>query len=147
MIYSTWDGTFDLLPAKPLQPPITIRMLKVIQDNLCFTEPFDICVWAAATSCFYGLMRLGEAACKSRRTYSPETHISRGSAFIQKDAQGHRYAELFIPAAKTAQPGELQRIFLANHQRFSPVAALVFMCAISQAQPTDPLFSRLDQKG
>lgn len=101
--------------SKPLRPPITVQMLKLIQEGLTLTNTFDACVWAAATSCFYGLMRLGEAACSSRESFSPQTHLSRGSAFVDRDLKNNRYIKLLLPSAKTAKPGELQQIFLANH--------------------------------
>ncbi|KAF9002741.1 hypothetical protein BDQ17DRAFT_1171869, partial [Cyathus striatus] len=46
----------------PPQPPITILMLLALCASLDLSSSFDACIWAMATSAFFGLMRFGEVS-------------------------------------------------------------------------------------
>lgn len=44
----------------PPRPPVTIEMLLALASKLDLNSPFDACVFACATTAFWGLARLGE---------------------------------------------------------------------------------------
>lgn len=51
----TIRGTENLRPPKskkPERPPLSVKMLKAVRDNLDLTRPLDACVWAIATTSF-----------------------------------------------------------------------------------------------
>lgn len=106
---------------KPLRPPITLPMLQTLQDNLDLSSSFDTCVWAAATCCFYGLMRAGETTVPTRLDFNPSLHLTRKAATFHYDLQNKEYIKLSLPSAKTSKPGCIQTVLLAHHSSFSPL--------------------------
>ncbi|KAF9010486.1 hypothetical protein BDQ17DRAFT_1177470, partial [Cyathus striatus] len=48
------------LHRRPLCPPFTIQMLKVLKSSLVLAQPYHACIWAAATCAFWGIMWFGE---------------------------------------------------------------------------------------
>jgi hypothetical protein len=122
-------------------------MLRVVKELLNLNSPFDACVWAIATCAFWGMMRLGEATVKSRDTFNPSLHLTRGDAFQALDMHRRRYVRLDLPSAKTAKPGEKQSIWLVPQKGLCPIDALHNLCRVVPARKEHPLFSWSDNSG
>ncbi|KAJ3730323.1 hypothetical protein C8R42DRAFT_649868, partial [Lentinula raphanica] len=112
---------------KPVRPPITTGMLWALKHSLNMNDPFDACIWAIATSAFWGMMRFGEVSFESRSVFDSSRHLRRCDAIFGKDLDGVEYIRLDMREAKSARNGEIQNIFLTG------------------AGPTDPLFSWRDR--
>ncbi|KIJ56447.1 hypothetical protein M422DRAFT_150297 [Sphaerobolus stellatus SS14] len=132
---------------KPLQPPVTVHMLRYLKQSLDLTFPFDACIWAVATSAFWGMMRFGEVTVKSQKEFDGIKHLKRQDAFIQKDLNGKDYARLDLPSAKTAKAGEVQSVFFTVEDDICPIEALCNLSRVIPAGPEDSLFSWRDTKG
>lgn len=131
----------------PPRPPITIPMLQVLRITLELDKPFDACIWAMCACSFWGLMRFGEVSVKSRASWSGEKHLKRSDLSFGCDLDGRRFAELALPSAKTARPGEVQTIILAEEGSLCPLQALRTLLQVVPAVATDPLFAWVDGKG
>ncbi|RDX47953.1 hypothetical protein OH76DRAFT_1305556, partial [Lentinus brumalis] len=46
---------------RPPRPPVTLHMLGALKSSLNLSNPFEACIWAIASSAFWGLLRFGEA--------------------------------------------------------------------------------------
>ncbi|KIJ27561.1 hypothetical protein M422DRAFT_190861 [Sphaerobolus stellatus SS14] len=132
---------------KPLRPPVTIPMLRHLKRSLDLSFPFDACIWAIASSAFWGMMRFGEVTVKSQKGFDGLKHLKRRDAFIQKDLNGKDYARLDLPAAKTAKNGEIQSVFFTIEEDICPIEAIRNLSRVVPAGPNDPLFSWRDTKG
>ncbi|KAI0078951.1 DNA breaking-rejoining enzyme, partial [Panus rudis PR-1116 ss-1] len=132
---------------RPPRPPITLPMLTALKATLNLNDPFEACIWAIATSAFWGLMRFGEVTVRSREEYSPSRHLSRANAFKDVDLAGKPYVRLDLPSAKTAKAGEIQHIYLTQQGHWCPIAALENLARVVPAGPSDPLFSWRDGQG
>ncbi|KIJ35347.1 hypothetical protein M422DRAFT_212748 [Sphaerobolus stellatus SS14] len=132
---------------RPLRPPVTVPMLRHLKQSLDLLFPFDACIWAVATSAFWGMMRFGEATVSSQKEFDGLKHLKRRDAFIQKDLNGKDYARLDLPSAKTAKIGEIQSVFFTVENDVCPIEALRNLSRVVPAGPDDPLFSWKDTKG
>ena len=132
---------------RPPRPPATKDMLQALKATLSLSDPFDACIWAMVCCAFFGLMRFGEVSVTSRAAFNGAKHLKRSDAIITTDRNGHPYAHLRLPAAKTAGPGETLDIFLVAETGLCPLKALTNLASIIPALPTDPLFSWRDQNG
>lgn len=132
---------------RPPCPPITLPMLRALRAHLNMKDSFDACVWAMATSAFFGLMRFGEVSVSSRSAYSKDRCLSRGSCLLTVDTDGRPYARLRLPHAKTAKPREYQDVFLVQEAGLCPLEALKNLALVSPAGCDDPLFSWRDKSG
>ncbi|GJE95065.1 hypothetical protein PsYK624_112440 [Phanerochaete sordida] len=132
---------------RPPRPPITLRMLAALQAELDLSDPFDACVWAIACCAFWGLMRFGEVTVKSRAAFDPDKHLTRGDADFDFDLDGKPFFRLNLRAAKTAQPGEVQQVFLAEQGLLCPQQALFNLARVVPAGASAPLFSWRDSRG
>ena len=132
---------------RPPRPPITIPMLISLKGSLDLRNPFEACIWAAATCAFWGLMRFGEATVRTRTSFSPSKHLTRSHALFSRDLRGSEYLRLDLPEAKTAGPGEVQHVFLVPQKLLCPLEAVRNLAAIVPAGPHDPFFSWRDEQG
>ncbi|KAJ3716895.1 hypothetical protein C8R42DRAFT_545243, partial [Lentinula raphanica] len=130
---------------RPIRPPITLKMLEALADTLVMTDPFDACIWAMATAAFWGMMRFGEVAVKSRSCFDVDKHLRRVDAIVGHDLDGVEYIKLELRHAKTAKPGEIQSIFLTGDSGLSPIRALRNLARVVPAGSSDPLFSWRDK--
>lgn len=133
--------------SRPPRPPVTLAMLAALKAALDLTDPFDACVWAAADSSFWGMMRFGEVSVKSRTAFDGSLHLKRADVFFGQDLTGQPYARLALPSAKTAQPGQVQHVFLNAQINVCPLEGLRNLAQIVPAGPEDPLFSWRDRYG
>jgi hypothetical protein len=135
--------------SRPPRPPITISMLSVLRDKLDLSNSFDACIWAMAACGFWGMMRFGELAVKSRAAFRGQLHLKRSDVQFGVDGSGEAYVRLGLPSAKTAAPGEIQYVTITNQlpSELCPVQALVNLKRAVPALAADPLFSWRDSKG
>ncbi|KAG1726067.1 uncharacterized protein EDB91DRAFT_1061829, partial [Suillus paluster] len=82
---------------KLVRPPITLQMLTAIKATLRLDQPFDACIWAMSSCAFFGMMRFGEVAVKTRMSFDKSKHITRKDIFIRVDLAGKPYARLDLP--------------------------------------------------
>ncbi|EPQ56564.1 hypothetical protein GLOTRDRAFT_12382, partial [Gloeophyllum trabeum ATCC 11539] len=129
--------------SRPPRPPVTLAMLAALKAALDLTDPFDACVWAAADSSFWGMMRFGEVSVKSRTAFDGSLHLKRADVFFRQDLAGQPYAQLALPSAKTAQLGQVQHVFLNAQINVCPLEGLRNLAQIIP----DPLFSWRDRYG
>ncbi|KAJ3820544.1 hypothetical protein EV361DRAFT_806532 [Lentinula raphanica] len=132
---------------KPVRPPITTGMLWALKHSLVMSDPFDACIWAIATSAFWGMMRFGEVSFKSRSDFDPSRHLRRCDTIFGKDLDRVEYVRLDMHEAKTARNGEIQNIFLTGGGGLSAIEALRNLAEVVPAGPSDPLFSWRDRMG
>lgn len=122
-------------------------MLQALKATLNFFDSFDVCIWAICTCAFWGLMHFGEVTVKSRTAWDGTKHLKRSDVIFDVDLAGRRFAELLLPSAKTARPGESQKVTVAVEGSLCPLESLETLRTIVPAGPTDPLFSWRDSKG
>jgi len=132
---------------RPLRPPITISMLRALRTSLNLIDPFEACIWAMAVCAFWGMMRFGEVSVTARNAFSVSKHLTRKDAHFGFDLDGKSYARLDLPSSKTANPGEIQSVFLVPQDGLCPLEALQNLARIVPAGPNDPLFSWRDHHG
>ncbi|KAJ7283379.1 hypothetical protein C8J57DRAFT_1054554 [Mycena rebaudengoi] len=136
---------------RPLRPPITIPMLRALHTTLNLNDSFDACVWAMASCAFWGMMRFGEVSVKTRNSFNGAKHLKREDFCEGLDHDGKSYGRLDLPDAKTAQPGEIQHVYIVAHtsdlKDLCPIDALHNLARVVPAGPKDPLFSWRDKKG
>ncbi|KDQ52841.1 hypothetical protein JAAARDRAFT_137953, partial [Jaapia argillacea MUCL 33604] len=132
---------------RPPQPPVTLPMLRTLKSALILDNPFDACVWVMASCAFWGMMHFGEVPVKSQAAFSPVLHLKRSDSFFRMDLNGCHYAQLDLPSAKTAAPGEVQHVYLMEEGDVCPLRALQNLAQIVPAAAKDPLFSWRDNKG
>ena len=130
---------------KPPRPPVTTSTLRLVKESLTLSSPFDACVWAIATSAFWGMMRLGEATVKSRSNFTPTKNPTRGDADRELDLRNHPFIRLNLPSAKTAKPGESQSIWLIPQPGLCPVEAIDNLARVVPALKEHPFFSWSDK--
>ena len=130
--------------SRPPRPPITLRMMTALKLLLKLDTPFEACLWAIATCSFWGMMRFGEVTVKSRAAFNGNLHLKRSDVVFGNDDLGKPYARLDLPAAKTAQPGKIQSVFLVAQGDLCPLAALCNLFQVVPARASDPLFSWRD---
>ncbi|KAF9001472.1 hypothetical protein BDQ17DRAFT_1180883, partial [Cyathus striatus] len=129
------------------KPPITLPMMRALQSALSLNNSFDACIWATATAAFFGLMRFGEVSVPSHTAYHADRYLSRNACLVTTDADGHPYAWLRLPHAKTSMIGDVQDVFLVEQVGLCPLCALHNLALFSPAAGTDPLFSWRDRIG
>ena len=100
-----------------------------------------------AACAFWGLMRFGELSVKSHSAFDPGRHLTRTDADYGCDLDGKAFFRLNLRTAKTAQPGEVQQVHLAEQGELCPHKALFNLAAVVPAEATDPLFSWRDRRG
>ncbi|KAJ3766006.1 hypothetical protein FB446DRAFT_654421 [Lentinula raphanica] len=98
-----------------------------------------------ATAAFWGMMRFGEVAVKSRGCFETDKHLRRVDAVFDRDLDGVEFIKLELRHAKTAKPGEIQSIFLTGDSELSPIRALRNLAKVVPAGASDPLFSWRDK--
>lgn len=130
-----------------MRPPITLHMLATLKQQLDLRRSWDACVWAAACCAFWGLMRFGEVAVKSRARYHPSKCLARKHMLSTTDLDGRPYIRLDLPSAKTAKPGEVQSVWLVEEGTLCPLHALQNLVQACPAHSEDPLFSWIDVDG
>lgn len=131
---------------KPIRPPVTITMLRLVKRSLDLNTPFDACVWAIITCAFWGMMRLGEATVKCRDDFKPSKSLTRRDAITGSDQDGRLFMRLDLPAAKTARPGDKQSVWLVPQGDLCAVGAIQNLARVVPARALDPLFSWRDIK-
>lgn len=133
---------------RPIRPPVTIPLLKLLKAELVLSDLFDACIWAMVTCAFWGLMRFGEVSHPHSRKFDGRVHLKRQDATIDLDQNNTPYAKLVLPTAKTAKPGELQPVFIASQEKeLCALEALVNLSSVVPAKGEDPLFSWRDSHG
>lgn len=133
---------------RPVRPPVTLPLLRLLKTELILSDPFDACIWAMASCAFWGLMRFGEVSHPQSRKFDGQRHLKRRDATIDIDQNGTPYARLLLPSAKTAKPGETQPVFIASQEKeLCALEALHNLFTVVPAQSEDPLFSWMDKQG
>ncbi|KAF8748804.1 ABC transporter [Rhizoctonia solani] len=110
------------------RPPISIAMLHKLRAHLSMQSPFDIAVFAAALTAFWGQCRLGELLGSSRLRHDPLATASRSSISLPPSPRLHDPSAsmtLHLPQTKTHQiTGE--HVHLASQRDgLSPITAMV----------------------
>lgn len=133
---------------RPPRPPVTLQMLYALHSTLNLSDPFEACVWAAACCAFWGMMCFGEVSVKSRAAFNGNLHLKRSDFSSGFDAYGKPYIRLDLPSAKTARPGEIQMVHMAEQAGpLSPIKALENLSNVVPAGDDNPLFSWRDKQG
>ncbi len=124
-------------------------MLAALHAVFDLTNPFNTAIWVVASCALWSMMRFGEVTVTSHRVFSGTLHLKRSDALMGHDLDGKPYAKLCLPATKTARPGEIQEVFLAQQEPGSlcPILALQNLARVVPASPADPLFSWRDSHG
>lgn len=91
--------------SRPPRPPVTTEHMSALRNGLDFTNTFDSAVYAAATSAFWGVCRLGELTVPSLGAFDPHFHVARGTFISRKsDSNGDPVSIRFrIPWSKTTR--------------------------------------------
>lgn len=131
----------------PPRPPATTTMLRALKSTLNLSDPFDACIWAMSCCAFFGLMCFGEVSVSSCAAFNGTKDLKCSNAILATDNNGHPYARLCLPAAKTSGPGETQDVFLVEELGLCPLDALKNLATIVPALPSDPLFLWRDHYG
>ncbi|KAJ3576811.1 hypothetical protein NP233_g147 [Leucocoprinus birnbaumii] len=143
-------GLEKIMPRRkrPPRPPVTIKLLRIMRSALNLEDSFDACIWAMATCAFWGIMRFGEVSYPSSRSFDGSKHLKRSDITFDADGNGVPYARLDLPCAKTAKPGEIQKVFIATQEPdVCALEALANLAKIVPAEREDPLFSWIDRFG
>lgn len=94
--------TAPITSKREARPPVTTLHLNALYHGLSFTNAFDIAVWAAACTAFWGLARLGELTTPSL-VFDPSRHAARSTG-IRWNTDGHiRSVSVDIPWTKTTK--------------------------------------------
>ncbi|KAF6756132.1 hypothetical protein DFP72DRAFT_753325, partial [Ephemerocybe angulata] len=129
---------------RPKRPPVTVDYIEKLAPFFDLTSPFDAAVFAALTTTFWSLARLGEFTVNpDKGPFSPETHVTR-SGVSAEDSVGRLglpVTTFFLPTTKTAQVhGE--RVQWSRQQGPSdPEAALDAHLVVNNPGPKDHLFA------
>lgn len=81
---------------------VTIDHIRALRSHLDLSDSFDAAVWAAATTAFFGVRRLGEIMIKSPGVFDPKFHVSRSTPISRGvTVNNRRYSKFHIPSSKT----------------------------------------------
>ncbi|CAK5271142.1 unnamed protein product [Mycena citricolor] len=128
----------------PERPPITYKMLEQLDVHLDERDPLDVVVLAAATSMFWGQLRMGEVLSKTQLSYEADSislrkHLSKALLL----AGSHR---IFLPRTKTkGSKGDIV-VLCCQDDRTDPIKALTAYINLNQPPNLCPLFSFQDKK-
>lgn len=123
----------------PPRPPVTRAMLVVLASNLSPTDPFDCCCLAAATSAFWGQLRLGEILSPWESSY-PSAHITcRLHLSDPINSNGSR--KLHLPFTKVRKNKGEEVILCRQRDSSDPIVAIEHHLRFSILSPNHPLFS------
>lgn len=127
---------------RPPRPPVQMAHLQALYTGLDFTSTFDVAVWAAAATAFWGLARLGELTTLGR-LYDPTRHVLRGTSLIESTAGGITSFTMRIPWTKTTQTLGAALVLTAEaDRRVCPVEAIRMHLRASPLIPKEaPFFS------
>ncbi|TFK55687.1 hypothetical protein OE88DRAFT_1616024, partial [Heliocybe sulcata] len=132
---------------RPPRPPVTLAMLRSLKDSLNLKDPFDACIWAMASCAFFGLMRFGEVSVTTRAAFDGNHHAKRCDVQFSTNLRDQPYARIWLPSAKTANPGEGQAVLVNEQDDVCPIYSLRNLAAVVPARAHDPLFSWRDSRG
>ena len=108
-------------PRLPITPEI-LQHLKVVWETLPNQRDAAM-LWAAATMCFFGFLRVGEAVSPSDSGFDPASHLTFSD--VRRDThENPRFLRVHIKASKTDPFRKGVFIFLGRIQgKICPVAA------------------------
>nr|GAT51024.1 DNA breaking-rejoining enzyme [Mycena chlorophos] len=133
------NGVKNLAPdssQRPPRPPITVDMLSALGDGLDFSSRFDVAVFAAACTAFWGQCRLGEILPESNSAANLRNKPMR-SHFRPK---GRNRAVLRLPRTKTHTSGD--DVVLTRQQHSLDPRKAIQMHLVSIAlESSAPLFA------
>jgi hypothetical protein len=130
------------------RPPVTVEMLEQLYHGLNRNEPRDAAIYAAATTAFYGQLRLGEICAKREAysTFNPKTHSIRTDLRPPHTEAGSRL--LVIPWTKVKGTRGEEVAVTRQRGRTDPIAALDLHLRLNEiTNPTTALMSYLMPAG
>ncbi|KAF8596512.1 hypothetical protein BDV93DRAFT_534713 [Ceratobasidium sp. AG-I] len=105
-----------------LRPPVTLQLLTIIHNKLNLADPFDLAIFAATTTAFWGQCRLGELLGTSRACHDPHcfpSHLSLKHVASKAGSQ-----TLHLPQTKTNQFCGQPIILTCQSRILDPISAL-----------------------
>ncbi|KAJ7101600.1 hypothetical protein C8R43DRAFT_1047893 [Mycena crocata] len=139
-------GIDNLAPdALPPRPPITLDMLWFLYDNLDFSDPFDVAVFACAVVAFWCQCRLGEILSTTERLFDPKLIPTVSDLKPPCTSAGSRL--LHLPNTKVKRrKGE--DTFMSKQRGFAdPLSAVDKHLAMNALAGNDPLFAYRTRNG
>jgi len=115
-------------------------MLRLLYDHLNFTSPFDVTVFAAATTAFWGQCRLGELLTNSKTSMDTSLLPCRQNLRFSNSTY-----ELSLPWTKTTKSKGATVVLTQQQRPLDPIAALQLHMATESLPGSYVLYSyRLD---
>ncbi|KAF5320596.1 hypothetical protein D9611_013734 [Ephemerocybe angulata] len=129
---------------RPKRPPVTVGYIEKIAPYFDLSSPFDAAIFAALTTTFWSLARLGEFTVNpDKGPFSPATHVTRSGVSAEGSVGrlGLPVTTFFLPTTKTA-PVHGERVQWSRQQGPSdPQAALEAHLAVNSPGSGDHLFA------
>ncbi|KAF6740964.1 hypothetical protein DFP72DRAFT_1123242 [Ephemerocybe angulata] len=129
---------------RPKRPPVTVTYIEKIAPFFDMKSPFDAAVFAALTTTFWSLSRLGEFTVDpSKEPFTPATHVTR-SGVNQGGSVGRLglpVTTFFLPTTKTAQVHGERVQWSCQQGPSDPEGALHAHFAVNDPGPDDHLFA------
>ncbi|KAJ7699259.1 hypothetical protein B0H17DRAFT_1129329 [Mycena rosella] len=98
-------GVENLAPdGLPPRPPVTDNLLQLLHDHLDLSDPFDSCVFSAATTGLWGQCRMGELLSKTEHSWNPELIPADASPPEHKDKTQKRGFLIHRQTARSDRP-------------------------------------------
>ncbi|KAF8063169.1 hypothetical protein FPV67DRAFT_1672210 [Lyophyllum atratum] len=129
---------------RPPRPPVSIQMIESLSQTLSSTDPFDVCVLALATTCFWGQIRLGEILPNREIGYDAAL-FPRWSDLKVPNARGSRV--LHLPSTKTGGTFGEDVMITRQLSPFDPIAALEAHAVINHLNGSTSLASYVSSAG
>ena len=124
-------------PRLPITPTI-LRQLKKSWEASA-SDGDTIMMWAAATTCFFGFLRVGEMTAPSHQAYDPSTHLSFKDLALD-NVKNPTIMELHLKASKTDPFRKGISIFIGRtNDDICPVAAMLAYI-VTRGGDDGPLF-------
>jgi hypothetical protein len=144
----TLKGVENLCPLssrKPVRPPVTRRLLEILQSALNPASPLDAAVLACATTAMWGQIRLGEILAPA------QSHFTLGRIPCWSDllppvtSAGSRL--LYLPWTKVTASWGAKVMLCRQHALCDPLAALQNHRRLNYTVSALPLFLYLAAEG
>ena len=128
-------------PRLPITPNILLQLKDVWEAS---SENQDtVMLWAAATTCFFGFLRVGEMTIPSQQSYDPSTHLGFSDLALDSTTSPSTM-EIRIKASKTDPFRKGVSIFIGRTDNaLCPVAAMLAYVAM-RGGDQGPLFRQSD---
>lgn len=140
-------GASNMTPAsskRDLRPPMTVKKLSILRSNIDVRLPLDAAVFFAATTAFFGQLRLGELLPPNERIFDA-TRTPAVRHVLEPNGNGSR--RICLPYTKVAKGKGEQVIICRQHLSSDPIHAYENHLAINRPSPDDPLCGFRDASG